>query len=399
MVLVSFVSLLATVLFLPISQARPQSYAVWAADSAIVRGQGNGLDSAGLNPVVSYEHGEFQWALRLLYELTGNQTYFNYIQAGVDNIVFPNGTVHGSYTFTDFSQDPLRTGPSFIYLFQQTHQTKYKTAADTFRSQLNGQPRTAEGQFWHKLRYFNQGWLDGIYMGEVLYATYTNAFDANNVTAWADITSQFKLMFDNTLQNSTAPNNTGLMYHGYDFSHTAVWASPDRGHSPEVWDRALGWYAMALVDVLVLAPPNSGELKPTLLHILNVLAPKIRDAADPTTGVWWLVLTQPGRNLNYFESSGAVMYIYALLKAVRLGYVPDPDGSIVAAMKKAYNYAVNNWVVPNSDGTMSWKNAVSVGSLSTTGDFNYYVSQTVDLNDLKGLAAFVLASLEFEQLE
>ncbi|KAJ7489342.1 glycoside hydrolase family 105 protein [Mycena latifolia] len=395
MFLAILVPLLA--LLLPGAQARPKSYAVWAADSGIARGQGNGLDANG-NAIVSYEHGEFQWSLRLLYELTGNKTYFNYIQAGADNIVFPNGTVHGSYNLTAYSLDPIRTGPTFVYLYEQTLQAKYKTAANIFRTQLNGHPRTAQGQFWHKLMYFNQGWLDGIYMGEVFYTAYTNAFDANNATAWADITSQFKLMFDNTIQNSTAPNNTGLMYHGYDFSHTAVWASPDRGHSPEVWDRALGWYAMAVVDVIEMAPANSGQLKPTLLSILNVLAPKIRDAADPTTGVWWLVLTQPGRALNYFESSGAMMYVYSLLKAVRLGYVADPDGSIIAAMKKAYNYAVANWVVPNSDGTMSWKNTVSVGSLSTDGSFQYYVSQTVDLNDLKGLAAFVLASLEFEKL-
>lgn len=117
---------------------------------------------------------------------------------------------------------------------------------------------------------------------------------------------------------------------------------------------------MALVDVIEMATPSSGALKSTLLTILNVLAPKIRDAADPASGVWWLVLTQPGRAKNYFESSGAMMYVYSLLKAVRLGYVADPDGSIVAAMKKAYGYAVANWVVTNSDGTMSWMNTVSV---------------------------------------
>lgn len=121
---------------------------------------------------------------------------------------------------------------------------------------------------------------------------------------------------------------------------------------------------MALVYVIEMAPANSGELKPTLLRILNVLAPRLRDAADPTTGVWWLVLTQPGRALNYFESSGVVMYIYSLLKAVRLGYVADPDGRIVDAAKTAYDYAVTNWVVPNSDGTMGWLNTVSVGGSS-----------------------------------
>ncbi|KAJ7267408.1 glycoside hydrolase family 105 protein [Mycena rebaudengoi] len=397
MLLSGVITLCALLLRLPVTDARPESYAVWAADSAIARGQGNGLDSAG-KAIVSYEHGEFQYGLRQLYELTGNQTYFNYIQAGVDNIVFPNGTVHGAYTVTEYVLDPLRTGPTFLYLFAKTGQAKYKTAATIYRGQLDSHPRTAQGQFWHKLRYFNQGWLDGVYMGSVFYAEYTKAFQPTNMTAWSDITSQFQLMFDNTLQNSTAPNSKGLLYHGYDFSHTAVWASADRGHSPEVWDRAVGWYMMALVDTLEMAPANSGQLKPTLLNILNALAPKLVAAADPTTGVWWLVITQPGRAKNYFESSGTAMFTYSLLKAVRLGFVSDSDGSIVAAAKKAYNYAVANWVVPNSDGTMGWINTVHVGSLDTTGTFEYYVAQSVPLNDLKGVAAFVLASLEFEKL-
>ncbi|PFH48575.1 glycoside hydrolase family 105 protein [Amanita thiersii Skay4041] len=376
--------------------ARPSSYAVWAADSAMKRGQGNGLTSAGA-ATVSYEHGEFQWGLRLLYEKTGNRSYYDYILAGANNIVFDNGTVHGGYVLTDYSLDPVRTGPTFLYLHKQTGQSKWKTAAETYKKQLDGHPRTAQGQFWHKKRYFNQGWLDGIYMGEVFYSQYVLDFQSTNQTAWADITQQFKLMFDNTLQMPGAANYTGLLYHGYDFSHTAVWASPDRGHSPEVWDRALGWYFMALVDVLEIMP-TSNPGHGTILNILRILAPMLRDAADLSSGVWWLVITQPGRDKNYFESSGAAMFVYALLKAVRLGYVSDTDGTIIAAAKKAYEYIVSNFVVANSDGTMNWTNTVIVGSLDQTGDFNYYVSQPTNLNDLKGLAAFLLASLEYERL-
>ncbi|KAF5317947.1 hypothetical protein D9619_012056 [Psilocybe cf. subviscida] len=376
--------------------ARPKSYAVWAADSAMARGQGNGLDAKG-NAIVSYEHGEFQWGLRLLFEKTGNQTYLNYIQKGIDNVVFPNGTVHGSYTLTDYVLDPLRTGPTMLYLHGKTGLTKYRLAADTFRRQLDSHPRTAQGQFWHKLKYPNQGWLDGIYMGEVFYAQYTSEFQPTNATAWADITSQFHLMFQNTIQNATAPNNTGLMYHGYDFSHTAPWASADRGHSPEVWDRALGWYSMALVDILDTIPKSDPGYT-SILSILRTLLPRIRDAADPTTGVWWLVITQPGRQKNYFESSGSAMFTYAMLKAVRMGYISDMDGRYVAAAKKSHQYMVDNWVITNPDTTMGWTNTVVVGSLDTTGDFNYYVSQPTDLNDLKGLAAFLLASLEVEYL-
>ncbi|KAJ8474162.1 hypothetical protein ONZ45_g16044 [Pleurotus djamor] len=388
-----------------IVEARPSSYAVWAADSAIKRGQGNGLDSSG-KASVSYEHGELQWGLRLLFEKTGNQSYYDYIQKGAENIVFPNGTVHGNYKLTDFSLDPVRTGPTFLYLLDKTGQAKYKTAADTFRSQLNGHPRTAQGQFWHKLRYPNQGWLDGIYMGDVFYAQYTKTFQPTNATAWADITNQFNLMFQNTLQNATAPNSTGLLYHGYDFSHQAPWASTDRGHSPEVWDRALGWFMMALVDVLDIIAPAPGttlptpqkNLQTTLLQILQTLTPRVAATADKTSGVWWLVMSQPGRDKNYFESSGASMFVYSLLKAVRRGYVQDKDGSIVALMKKSFEYMASHWVVTNSDGTMGWTNTVEVGSLSGAGDYNYYVGVSTVLNDLKGLAAFLLASIEYEQV-
>ncbi|KAG6819880.1 hypothetical protein H0H93_007759 [Arthromyces matolae] len=389
------------------NSTHPSSYAVWAANSAISRGQGNGLNSAG-KTTVSYEHGTFWSGLRRLYEETGNQTYFQYIEDAVNRIVAPNGTIVGSdYSFSAFSLDPLRTGPGFLYLYQQTGDQRYKIAAETFRAQLDGHPRTAQGQLWHKLIYPNQGWLDGIYMGELFYSTYTSLFQPTNQTAWDDITSQFSLMLTNTLQNSTAPNTTGLLYHGYDYSHVASWASADRGHSPEVWIRAMGWYSMALVDVLDIlgsSPPNSvpeasiTKLRSTLLDFLHLLLPRIRDAADPTSGVWWLVLTEPGRAGNYFESSGSSMFVYALLRAVRMGYVDDADGSLVQAAKKAYGYIKDNFVVDNGDGTMGWTGTVVVGSLNTSGDFEYYISQSDDINDLKGLASFVLASLEYEKL-
>lgn len=116
---------------------------------------------------------------------------------------------------------------------------------------------------------------------------------------------------------------------------------------------------MALVDVLEIIPKTNVGYA-AIGNILRDLAPKIRDAADPTTGVWWLVMSQPGRTGNYFESSGAAMFVYSLLKGIRLGHIPDADGSIVNAAKKAYQYMTTNWVVANSDGTMNWLNTVEV---------------------------------------
>ncbi|KAI5886648.1 glycoside hydrolase family 105 protein [Schizophyllum commune H4-8] len=389
-------ALLSSAIAHPASRAAPASYAVWGAESAIARGQGHGLDSDGAVEL-SYEHGELQWALRLLYEATGNETYYDYIVSGASNVVDDDGSVL-DYKPEENQLDSIRVGPTFLYLYEKTGDEKWKTAADVFRAQLDVHPRTAEGQFWHKTRYPEQGWLDGIYMGDIFYAQYTAQIEPDNTTAWDDITLQFALMYNNTLQITAANNtNIGLLYHGYDYSKAQPWASADRGHSPEIWDRALGWYMMSLVDALDIVPSDS-EAHDLLLTQLNDLTSKLIEAADPDSGVWWLVMSQPGREGNYFESSGSAMFVYALLKGVREGYVSDSDGEIVAAAKKAYEYMVDNWVVDAGDGTMDWEATVSVGSLSGAGDYEYYISVDTVENDLKGLAAFILASIEYEQL-
>lgn len=202
-----------------------------------------------------------------------------------------------------------------------------------------------------------------------------------------DIANQFAQQFTHTIQLASSLNTTinetyvGLLYHGYDDSHAQDWASPDRGHSPEVWDRAVGWYVMALVDILDLAPRTDATLllRQTLNYQLQVLARNIVNAADSTSGVWWIVMSHPGRAGNYFESSGSSMFIYALLKGVRIGLLDDVDGSFVATAKKAYEYATSNWVLPQPDGTMDWNNTVVVGSLEPGNDYD--VGITVFLGD------------------
>ena len=175
-----------------------------------------------------------------------------------------------------------------------------------------------------------------------------------------DIEHQFKLMYANTLQEET-----GLLYHGYDYSHTASWANADRGHSPEVWDRALGWYMMALVDVLEIYPKDNS----VFLEQFQTLAPRVVAAADKDSGVWWLVMSQPGREGNYFESSAAAMFVYSILKGVRLGFLNDLDGSLVVGAKKAYQYIIDNWVVAKSDGTFDWLNTVEASD-----SFSHYAN-------------------------
>ncbi|CAE6414744.1 unnamed protein product [Rhizoctonia solani] len=360
------------------------------ADSAMSRQQ-------GALPNVRYETGVFQRALEMLYAKTGNATYRDYHLKQVDSMISANGTITG-HNFTLYSLDPIRTGEAILYAYEKTNQTKYKVALDTFRRQLDAQPRTPAGAFWHRSTYPNQQWLDGVYMADNFYAAYNNKFAPNNNTAWDDILKQFQLVEDNLIAAANSfPNNsaTGLLYHGYDASLTAVWAQPPTGHCIEVWNRAIGWYAMALVDVLDYFPQKHAGYK-KIRGFLERLAPAIVNAADPVTGNWWLVMGYPNRAGNYIESSGSAMFVYSLLRGVRKGYLPKKN--YVKTATKAYEYLAKTFVVPETNGTLSWNGTVSVGSLGSNGTYEYYISVPLALNDLKGLAPFVLASLEYEQL-
>jgi rhamnogalacturonyl hydrolase YesR len=197
-------------------------------------------------------------------------------------------------------------------------------------------------------------------MADNFYATYTAKYNPTNTTAWsvcaqsttsqllthnsnrADIVKQYTLA-EQHLRNNT----TGLLYHGYDASGTASWAAAGTGHSPEVWDRALGWYAMSLVDILEWIP-KSNPGRATILSYLERLAPALKKAADPSTGAWWLVMSQPGKAGNYIESSGSAMFVYALLKGIRLGFLDKATYFPVA--EKAYKYIVDTFVVKESNG-------------------------------------------------
>jgi unsaturated rhamnogalacturonyl hydrolase len=336
-----------------------------------------------------YEQGLMLKALERVWERTGDGKYFTYIQKDLDQFVQKDGSIR-TYKAEDYTLDNLATGPALLLLGQLSvpNSEKYRLAAATLRKQLASQPRTQAGGFWHKKVYPNQMWLDGLYMAEPFYAQYSAL--TGDQAGLDDVAKQFAL-----IEQHLRDPKTGLLRHGYDESRTQKWADPATGLSPQAWDRAVGWYAMALVDVLDYLPAGSAH-RTALVADLQRLAPTLAKYQDAKTGTWSLVLGQEGQKGNYAEASGSCMFVYALAKGVRLGYL---DKKYAAVARKGYEGIVKTFV-DTENGALALNGTVSVGGLGGNpyrdGSFAYYLSEPLRKNDLKGVGPFILASTEME---
>ena len=338
----------------------------------------------------TYDQGVVLKGMKGVWMQTGDKKYFKYIQNYMDALITDDGTIKG-YKKDDYSLDNIMCGRSVMLLYNVTEKAKYYKAAVLLRDQLKNQPRNAGGGFWHKKRYPNQMWLDGLYMTEPFYAEYAYAFHED--TDYNDIAKQFIL-----IEQHARDPKTGLVYHGWDQSHTEKWADPKTGLSQNFWGRADGWYAMALVDVLDKFPANNPN-RAKLLAILNRLAIAIQKYQDPKTGLWYQILDKANATGNYPEASASCMFVYALAKGAREGYLP---ASYLEIAKKGYQGILDKFITTDASGQVNLNGTVSVGGLGgkpyRDGSYKYYLSEKVVQNDPKGVGAFIQASVEIERL-
>jgi unsaturated rhamnogalacturonyl hydrolase len=278
-----------------------------------------------------------------------------------------------------------------LTLYNVTGQTKYYKAASLLREQLKSHPRTKEGGFWHKKIYQNQMWLDGLYMGQPFYAAYAKQF--HEPEAFDDIANQFIWM-----EKHARDASTGLLYHGWDESKEQKWANPVTGCSPHFWGRAMGWYEMAIVDVLENFPVTHPK-HDTLVAILKRMVDAIKKVQDPATGLWYDILNLPKEKGNYLESSASSMFVCATAKAVRLGLLP---ASYLTIAKKGYDGILKQFIKTDANGYTNVEGTVSVSGLGGNpyrdGSYAYYMSEKVVVNDPKGVGAFIQAAHEMELL-
>ena len=334
----------------------------------------------------SYEQGVVLKGMERVWKQTGDQRYFNYIRQTMDRYVADDGSIR-TYKLEEYNLDNILLGRTLLFLYTATKEEKYHKASDLLREQLRKHPRTSEGGFWHKQIYPYQMWLDGLYMAEPFYAEYAKTF--HDESAFDDIANQFVLM-----ERHARDVKTGLLYHGWDESRKQRWADPVTGRSPNFWGRAMGWYAMALVDTLDYFPETHPR-RSELIAILKRLAQAVVKYQDDKSGLWYQVIDKSGAKGNYFESSAAVMFIYALAKGAHQNYLP---AAYLQAAEKGYRGMLNQFAETKPDGAVDFKGTVSVAGLGGNpyrdGSYEYYLSEKVVTNDPKGVGAFLIAVTE-----
>jgi len=338
-----------------------------------------------------YEVGTLLDGMVAMYEVTRDRRYLDYVRATVDPLLTSEGEVK-EFKPEAHSLDNLEMGRAALFLYGETHDKRYASTAQEMRMELETQPRLTNGGFWHKQIYPNQMWLDGAYMAEPFYAAYAKMFGEEK--DFSDIAHQLLLM-DQHMRDA----KTGLLFHGWDESKQMAWANKTTGLSPEVWARAMGWYGMALVDVLESFPQNDPQ-HAALVAALNRTAAAMVATQKSKTGLWSDVLTGPDEPANFEESSAACMFVYALAKGSRLGWI---EPKYKSAAVKGWKGIEQAFVRPTADGKgLQLEGTVAVSGLGgkpyRSGTYEYYIHEKVVTNDLKGLGAFLLAGSEMERL-
>ena len=321
------------------------------------------------------------------YEITGEARFLDFADRFLSGFVEEDGRIR-TYDPAEYSLDDVNPAKNLFTLYDLTGKEKYRKALELVRSQLSTMPRTPEGNFWHKLIYPNQVWLDGIYMALPFYMEYEKRFDAQKDCE--DICRQIA-----NVEIRMRDPKTGLYYHGYDASRKMYWADPDTGCSPNFWLRAEGWFILGLVDVLeIMKDLPMGAERVHLQHMLLDLAKALSKYQDPS-GLWYQLIALPELAGNYLETSGTALISAALLKAVRLGFLPE---SFRAVGEKAFYGIVDHRLTKNADGTPCVTGICLVGGLGgeqhRDGSAAYYLSEPVVQNDAKGVGPLLLSYTE-----
>ena len=337
----------------------------------------------------NYIDGCMLLSLLEMTKITGDGRYAGFVESFVDAFISDDGAIR-TFDPMKHTLDDINESRVLIPLYLETGKEKYRKAAEVTRAALDIQPRTAEGNFWHKKIYPHQVWLDGVYMAQVFAALYEKHFGSGD---YSDVMAQIRMvrarMFDEEKK---------LYYHGYDCSRQAFWADRETGLSQSFWLRAMGWFAAALTDIIDILP-EGGE-RSELCSLLLEMMDGVSAYMDAETGLYWQVVDQPGREGNYLETSGSSMIAYAMLKGARVGALPN---EYAAKGEKNFSGIVEKYLDFEGD-EIHLSGICLVAGLGPESDhrrdgtYAYYISEPVVKNDAKGVAPFVMCYTEVLRL-
>ncbi|WP_294486607.1 glycoside hydrolase family 105 protein [uncultured Ruminococcus sp.] len=332
----------------------------------------------------NYIDGCMMTALLNFAEITGDKKYSDFVCDFIDYYVGDDGSILG-YSKDKYNLDDINEGRVLFDLYDMTGKEKYLKAIERLHDQIAEQPRTNTGNFWHKKIYPNQIWLDGIYMAQVFYVRY----QLKNGGGLSDTMSQIK-----NVRKYMFSEEKGLCYHGMDCSKSAFWADKQTGLSKNFWLRAIGWFTVALADIIDY---TDGTDRDEFISVFRDVIKGISQYADPETGMYYQVADCGGREGNYLETSGSSMIAYAMLKGARLGVI---DESYAALGKKTFDGICKKYLTVSENGELHLGGICLVAGLGPEdnkrrdGSYEYYISEPVVENDAKGVAPFLLCYTE-----
>jgi len=337
----------------------------------------------------NYEQGVMYEAFFQMWLHTKNSAWLEYNKKNLDYYIEPDGTIR-TYKLEDYNVDNIPPGRMLLRAAEIWGDVRYRKAADLLRNQLATHPRTESGGFWHKKLYPYQMWLDGLYMGQPFYSYY--ALITGNDTIWNDVIRQFRLIAEHNKDPKT-----GLYYHAWDEKKEQKWANPVTGQSPNFWGRAIGWYVMAIVDVLDYLPEDHPD-RQWMIGMFAELAESMVRYRDPATKLWYQVVDQGARQGNYLEASVSTMCTYAFAKGANRGYLPAKFKGIA---QESFDGIVKHLVTVDKDGHIYLEHVCSVSGLGghpyRDGSFEYYIGEPQRTNDFKGYGPFLMAAIEIER--
>ncbi|WP_241676576.1 glycoside hydrolase family 105 protein [Flavobacterium pectinovorum] len=339
-------------------------------------------------PKWDYKMGFLLFSFEKLYQKTNDSKYLNYIKEYADEMIDSSGNIK-KYEEKEYNIDYVNPGKILFNLYDISKDNRYQKVLVQLRKQLENQPRTASGGFWHKEIYPNQMWIDGLYMAEPFYTQYTVTYE--NGKSLDDIAKQFELV-----QNHLTDKKTGLVYQCWDESKQIAWANPETGTSPTIWGRGIGWYMMALVETLDYYPKSHPNYK-TLIGYLNQISKSVIQYKS-SSGLWYQVADKPELKGNYLEPSASAMIIYALAKGSDKGYLTS---NYKKTAQKSFDAFIKEFVKVGEAGEINILNvspSVGLGGKPfRDGTNEYYISGKTKDNGSPALAAFLLSALELEK--